>query len=296
MEAAVLPVRSDDTVAGYLRAHLAAVALSVAAFLLLFATTLRDLAFAWYRDGEISHGFLVVAGSAAIVFARRRAIGAAPARISFLGLSVLLAGLVLHFFGRARFTDFATSFGLWAAVLGSAWFVLGARAIGACPFPFFFLAFAVPPPNSILGPMRLGLRTIATRMSADILGSIGIEAVQSGNVLFAGDRELEVADACSGIRSLLVIVASAILFAWLFRAGWSRGAMLALAAIPITVAVNILRIVFLAVALVRFRTDMTEGAVHEAVSIAAFAASLGLLYACLRFLRWLVPARKEARA
>jgi exosortase len=273
-----------------------ALGLAAAAYCLLFGITIAGLVLFWYRDGDYSFGFLIPPACAIILWRSRAQVAAAPARRSLAGLAVLLLGIGLYFVGRARMTDFFLRAGVYVTLIGSVWFALGPGILRACPFPFFFLAFAFPPPAFLLGPLRQALRGIATSVSADVLAGIGYEVVRAGNTLVVEGHPLEVADACSGIRSLMVIVAAAVFYAWLFRAGWIRGAILTLTAIPVTIAVNILRIMIVAVALMSFDIDLTGGIAHDALSVGVFGISLAFLYASLLFYDWLVPRKKQETA
>src|SRR5690606_25440160 len=163
-----------------------------------------------------------------------------------------------------------------------------------------YLLFAVPPPQKVLHPLKLELKELATRASADLLSLGGYAARPEGNVLSVGSRLFEVADACSGIRSLVAILATATLFAWAARSGWWKGLALVACAVPITVAVNIGRILILVVAWSSWGIDLTTGFLHELLGYAVFASSLVLLWAAWRGIEWLsrwqAPLEEEEAA
>jgi exosortase len=274
------------TVASFLRRSRVWVALAALAFAALFWPTIRGLAECWLDDPDFSHGFLIPVIGGAILFSNRARIGSIAERRSTAGLIVLLASLGFYFAGCLSFTNVIERLALWGALIGSVWYLLGPAVLAAQPFPFFFLLLAIPPPYFLLLPIRLALKGFATRLSADALVLVGYPAFPEGNVLSLGEYRLEVADACSGIRSLMAIISTAILFAYLFEAGPWKGFVLTATAIPVTVAVNVLRIIIIAVALESFQVDWTHGAEHELVGFAVFGVSLGLLYASWRFYGW----------
>ncbi len=270
-------------------------ALSAAAvgFVVLFWPALVELVSFWNEDPDFSHGFLIVPISAGILWANRKSIGQLETRRSAWGLALTLTSLLVFFAGHLTRTNVVQRAGLWGTLVGGTWFLYGSMLPRRHPFPFLFLLFMFPPPHQWLVAIRLHLKRLATQMSADSLPLFGVDALEQGNVLVVAGRQLEVADACSGVRSLMAIVATAALFAYLFRTGTPRGVLLILTAIPVTVVINVLRIVVVSVALVRADIDLTAGTPHEILGFAVFALSLVLLFASARFWAWLFRWRTK---
>lgn len=270
----------------WIRANRILLAVAAAAATLLFWPTLVALWDQWMEDPDFSHGIVIVGVSIVLIYAKRGELGALTARRSLAGLAFLILCILLYAAGHRSMTRIVERLAVWGAVVGSLWFLFGARFLLARPFPYFYLLLCIPPPFFILSPVRLALKTFATRLSSDVLVLIGIPALPEGNVLTIGEARLEVADACSGIRSLMAVTATAVLFAYLFRMGISKGALLTAMSIPITVLVNVLRLVVVAVALTRFDIDLTSGWPHDTVGFAVFGISLVLLFGTSRFIEW----------
>ena len=268
----------------------------VAVGALLFWPALVSLWNQWMEDPDFSHGIVIVGVSAALLYAKREELGSLTARRSLVGLGFLILCLLLYAAGHRTMTRVVERLALWGAIVGSLWFLLGARFLLARPFPYFYLLLCIPPPFFILSPVRLALKSFATRLSCDALVRMGIPAIPEGNVLTIGECHLEVADACSGIRSLMAVTATAVLLAYILRMGVWKGALLTATAIPITVLVNALRLVVVAVALTSFQIDLTSGWPHDMVGFAVFGVSLSLLFATSRFVEWFFlwsPTRRE---
>jgi exosortase len=270
----------------FLRVQAVSLCLCAAAFLFLFWPTLASLVAFWVEDPDFSHGFLIPVVSGAILFTNRESLAGMKAERALTGLAVFLISLFLFFIGYLSLTNIFQRLGVWGALAGAVWFLFGTASVRAVSFPLLFLLAAIPPPFVILTPIRLALKGIATRLSADTLSILGQSAVPEGNVLALGEHRLEVADACSGIRSLMAIVSTAVLFAYLFKTGLVKGILLTLIAIPITVVINVLRVVVIAFALGKFDVDLTSGAAHELIGLAVFSLSLVLIYFCWRFCEW----------
>lgn len=279
----------EASVASYLRRNWFLVLAAVVGWLGLFWPTLVGLVEYWLEDPDYSHGFLVPVIAAGILYANRQAVGVLRPERSLVGLSVLLGSCGLLFLGVLSHTNVLERAAAWGSLVGGIWFLLGFRVLARAPFPYLYLLLAIPLPYNLLQPFRLALKAIATRITADLLRDLGGYAAHpEGNVLVVGEHLLEVADACSGIRSLMAIVSTAILFAYLFRTGWIKGTLLVATAVPVAVLVNVLRILIVSVALVSHSIDMTHGVEHETIGFLVFGLSLGLLFACMRFYDWLL--------
>jgi exosortase len=262
--------------------------LAPAGFVLCFWPVLQGLVESWAEDPDLAFGFLVPPISAALLHRHRRELAGRAAQGPAIGLAVVLFSTAVFIISYVACTNFPQRVAAWGALMGAAWFLLGSRAILSRPFPFFFLLLAIPPPEVVLGPLRIALKGFATRVSADLLALVGWGATAEGNILVLDDLRLEVADACSGVRSLMAMVASAVLLAHVLGAGWSRGCLLVATAIPLTILLNVLRVVLMAYCLKVHDLDLTAGLRHEALGYGTFAASLAILYGCSRFYEWLL--------
>ena len=287
---------AGTALASYCREKRWALVLLGAAYLLCFWPTLLGLVGSWRDDPDFSHGFLIPAIAAFLWVKGTGDARQLAVRPSSWGLVPFVGSILLFFAGRLSHTNAVERLAAWGALAGAAWALLGATVLRAKAFPLCFLLLAIPPPQLLLGPLRLGLKTLATRIAADVLAATGHVAVPEGNVLVLEGHRFEVADACSGVRSLMAIVATAVLLAFVFRSGWWKGAVLTLIAVPVTVLINVVRIVFVAWALVVPGLDVTSGLPHEALGAAVFVLGLGLLLATRRFLDWLCRWRPEERA
>jgi len=275
------------TVADWLRRGALPLALAGTAYLVLSWPALVELASFYGEDPDFSHGFLVPLISAAILWSNRSTLGALPARPSAAGLASVVFFLGVFFVGHLTRTNIIQRVALWGVLTSGCWAACGPALLKAKPFPFLFLALAIPPHHALLSSIRLGLKSYATMISADVLALLGVVATPQGNVLVVDQHRLEVADACSGIRSLMAIIATAFLFAYLFRTGALRGTLLVMTAIPVTILVNVLRIVIVAVALVRVDIDLTAGLSHQTLGLIVFCVSVAALWGSWTFYQWL---------
>jgi len=212
-----------------------------------------------------------------------------PVSRSRIGLLVTIASITCFFVGEfasVRRLASVQRFALWGAVFGGVWYILGSTVVRCIRFPLLFLALAIPPPYFVLGDIRLLLKEFATRLSAEILLLMGAPAAPEGNMLLVGDHQFEVADACSGIRSLMAILTTAVFVGYLVKSGFWKGILLCAMAIPVTIAVNIVRILTVAIAFIEFDIDLSSGWSHDLLGYTTYALSFALLFGIWWLLDW----------
>ncbi len=255
----------------------AGLALSIAAAL-LFVPTYVALAHGAWHDEEYAHGPIVLAVCALLAWRRRDALeeGGRPAPIA--GVLALAFGLVAYVVGRSQGL-IALEVGAELPVLAGVLLLVGGYAlVRRFAVPLVLLAFVVPLPGFILDTLTAPLKAGVSAAVAGLLHALGFPVVREGVVLDVGGHPMLVADACSGLNSLYGLLALALVYAQLTPpARRSRVALLALAAVPIAVAANIVRVLFLVVVTYRFGEAAGQGPLHTAAGVIVFVVALLLL-------------------
>jgi exosortase len=221
----------------------------LAAFLLLPAACLAwalwptfvELTRAW-NDPQYSHGWLVPVFAAFLLWSRRGKLDAAALRPSWWGLPPLAVGLALRLVGAAYYLNWLEMF----AILPCAWglcLLAGGGAAWRWAWPgILFLAFMIPLPYSLATFLSRPLQWLATLCSTFVMQTIGLPAVAEGNIIHINENMLNIVEACSGLRMLMVFIAMATAFAVIVRRPWVDKVLLIASAIPIALVSNILRI------------------------------------------------------
>ena len=244
------PLCPSPTARRWSRLPLLPLLLLAVAGLWAYWPTILELIRAWDRSPDYSHGYLVVPVALYFLWHRRHEYPGRPVRpggIGWadlgLGLLLLAASLGLRYLGaryRLGSVD-AWSMILWlagvVAILGG-WRVFWWSVPSLC-----FLWFMVPLPWRAERMFSLPLQGIATRLSTWTLQSLGQPAFAQGHVIFLGPHELEVAQACSGLRVLVATVALAFAYCVLIRKSWWKRIAIAVSTIPVALAANASRIV-----------------------------------------------------
>jgi len=249
----------------------------------------------WYTIPDYSHGFLVPLFSVFLIWDRRKIIRATPVRPSWAGIPLIIfaiAVLILGVYGVDLFTS-RVSFVLLMA--GLIWTFSGRAMLRELRFPLLVLLLAIPFPEIIFNKITFPLQLLASRVASDILPFLGVPTLQDGNVIQLPIMKLEVAEACSGIRSLMSLFALAIFYGYFLEKSTLRRTALALAAIPIAVAANVVRIVGTGLCVQYWDPDKAVGFFHEFSGWVMFVVSLFCLYLVHRAMRFL-PHRKGASA
>jgi len=210
----------------------------------VFAPAVLTLASVWSAVDYTSHGFLVPVVSFVIASSLQRQRARLPRVRDGRGAILLAAALALYVAGLGAGTPGAQGLALVGALAGAVWFLRGAAWLRALAFPIAFLLFMVPIPPTWLAPLIVGLLGFVTATSVGLLQALGVPVAREGNViLLPGGQSLFVAEACSGLTSLVTLTPIAVLIAWLSPLSLRSRALLVAAVVPIAMGANLLRVV-----------------------------------------------------
>jgi exosortase len=135
----------------------------------------------------------------------------------------------------------------------------------------------VPLPQSLVNVIAFPLQLVAADLAVSSLQAFGMPVLREGNIIHLPQSSLFVAEACSGLRSLMALGTLGIVFAYFFRKSWLERSILIASTIPIAVIVNAFRVALTAVLTRRWGMEMTEGAVHMTEGFFTFGVAFGLL-------------------
>jgi len=246
---------------------------------LLYGSILWNLVGQWWTDPNFSHGFFVPMFSAFVVWRDRERLAQIPIRQSWLGLPVIVAALMTLVVGVLGAEFFLSRSSLIVLLGGLIIYFAGWRLFQALLFPWLFLFLMIPIPSIVFNQITLPLQFLASRFAADVLRVLGVPVLREGNVIRLPSMPLEVAEACSGIRSLMSLGTMAIIYGYLADNKLWRRVVLVLVAVPIAVAANATRIVGTGLTVQYWDPDKGQGFFHEFSGWLIFIVSLTLLVA-----------------
>ena len=269
--------------------------LLVGVLIALYAPVLRSLAEQWYSDPDYSHGFLVPLLSAYLIWQRRDRLREVTRRPSAWGLLVVIGALGLLFLGSLGAELFLARFSLLCTICGLIVYFCGWAMLRALAFPMAFLLFAIPIPVIIYNEIVFPLQFVASKFATWTLETLNLFPImREGNVLILPGMSLEVVEACSGIRSLMSLLALAAGFGYLVERSIMARWILFLAMIPLAIVSNGTRVMVTAIMANYIGPQAAEGFMHEfsgwvifVVATVLFLGFYGLMTKTRKLLGWL---------
>lgn len=271
------------------REQLTAIGLVLGAMLLLYWSVINGLVTAWSTDDNYSHGFFIVPLALYFAWERKDKILASPQQPSWFGLVVVAGSLFLLVAGLLGAELFLSRVSIIFALAGAILFLFGWRTLRVLAFPLAFLFLMVPLPAIIFNKIAFPLQLLASHVGEYSVRSLDIPILREGNVLILANAKLEVAEACSGIRSLVSLFTLGIVFGYFVdNRVWVRS-FIALSAIPVAILANGLRVASAGVAAHNYGTAGVEGLFHEFSGWVVFVVAFLMMFALQRLLQRLTP-------
>jgi exosortase len=277
-----LPFRHDSAAAWGNPTSKAQFALLACVLVYLYGSVFSRLASQWSHDANFSHGFFVPVFALYVLWDRRQTLARVDRRPAWSGLWLLLSGLLCLSVGVLGAELYLSRVSIVPVLGGLAALFLGWRFLRAAAFPWLFLLLMIPPPALIFNQITFPLQIFASEAAANLLPLLGVPVLREGNVIHLPAMALQVAEACSGIRSLMSLVTLAVMYGYVLENRRTLRVLLALAAVPIAVAANSLRIVGTGLLVQYWDPDKAEGFFHTFSGWIIFVVSILLLFAVRR--------------
>jgi exosortase len=252
-------------------------ALLLLAFLALYYPFIQTLMRDWDTNDNYSQGYFIPFVAAFMIWWLRAELAAIEIRPSNWGIALVAFGLLQLFIAKVGSEYFLQRTSMIVVLFGIAFFLFGGRFTKTIWLPLVYLIYMIPIPAIIWNRIAFPMQLFASALTEDVVRLIGIPILREGNVLHLAQTSLEVVDACSGLRSLVNMLALATAFAFLVNTQvWKRW-VLFLAAFPIAVIVNIIRLSVTAVLASRYGGDVARGFLHDFSGWLVFVAGIALL-------------------
>jgi exosortase len=251
----------------------------------LYGRTLTHLVGQWWRDPNFSHGFFVPLFSAFVIWNERDRLARIPIRPSWSGLALVASGLGVLIVGQFGAELFLARFSMIMVLSGLIVLFLGPAYFRALLFPLAFLVLMIPIPAILFNQITFPLQLLASQVASTILPWLGVPVLREGNVIRIPAMDLEVAVACSGIRSLMSLTTLAVIYGYVMERRTLVRVLLALASVPIAVAANSIRIIGTGLLVQYWDAEKAEGYFHASWGLIIFVVSLIMLYMLHMLLR-----------
>jgi len=241
----------------------------------------------WAADDNYSHGFLVPFIAGYLAYMRRDELLSAEVRPSNYGLAIICFGLFMLLTGWLATEYFTMRSSMVIILAGSVLYLLGWRIFKILLAPLAYLLLMVPIPYIIYDAAAFPLKLFVTKASVLSLKALGVVVMHEGNVLMFPNITLEVADACSGLRSIMSLLALGAAYALVLHTKTRDRIILILSTLPIAVLTNCLRVIVTGILAQYFGSAAAEGFFHEFAGLFVFAGAVFMFVALGTLLkRW----------
>jgi exosortase len=267
-------------------------AISILLVVLYYRVAVK-LVYDWYTIPDYSHGFLVPFFAAFLIWDKRKVLKATPVKQTWSGIFLVVFStmvLILGVYGVELFTARLSFIMLMTGLIAT---FFGWAMVRALSFPLLVLVLAIPFPAILFNRITFPLQLLASRIASDILPMLGVPTLHEGNVIELPVMKLEVAEACSGIRSLMSLFTLAVFYGYFLERTTKRRVILALASIPIAVTANVARIVGTGLCVQYWDPEKALGFFHEFSGWVMFVVSLACLYLVHRAMRLISPVKAK---
>ena len=237
---------------------------------------LRHLVEQWSSDDDVSHGFFVPLVAGYIVWQRREKFPSLEWKPAWWGVALLVWAGVQAYLGTLGAELFLQRTAFLLSLVGMLLILGGTQLVRELAFPLLLLPFMIPLPTVVYNQITFPLQLFASAVAEKSLDVLNVPVLRDGNILELASQKLSVAEACSGIRSLLSLSFLSLVYAYLFdRKVWMRWVLL-IATVPIAIVANSARVTLTGI-FSEIDPSLAEGFFHEAEGWVIFVVALLIL-------------------
>jgi exosortase len=250
------------------------------ALAVLYHGTAPRLVHQWATDDDYTHGFLILPLALYFVWDGRERLKGLAARPSLWGAGLLAFGLLMLVVGSVGAELFLQRSSFVVVLAGLVWLILGTVFLRVLAFPLAFLVFMIPLPAIVMNAVAFPLQLFAAQTATFCMEAAGIPVLREGNVITLASTTLEVAEACSGIRSLQALLALGAVYGYFSqKAAWKKWALVLLS-VPIAIAANAFRVAGTGFLAHYWGAEMAQGFYHGFAGWIVFVVAFALLLGC----------------
>ncbi|MBU1340620.1 MAG: exosortase/archaeosortase family protein [Proteobacteria bacterium] len=247
-------------------------------FFFLYYKAIAKLISDWSIDPNFSHGFLIPFVALYMVWYKKNEISQIPHESSKTGIIIIILGMLIHIAGNVGSELFLMRFSMIITLSGIIMYYYGVKMFRELMVPVAYLIMMIPIPSIIWNKIAFPLQLFSANLSSHTISLLNIPVFREGNILHLANTSLEVIDACSGIRSLTSLLALTGVFAFLAPLGLFKKWILFFSAIPIAVAVNVIRLTITGAMAAWISPETAHGFLHDMSGLIIFGAALILVY------------------
>ena len=270
------------------------VSLLLVAAAFVYGKTMAGLAVDWWQNPDYSHGLLLPFALGYILYQKKDKLAAMTIQPSWLGLGIIVASQVVNLVGFLGAEFFLQRFSFLLFLAGLILFLMGPLHLAESAFALLLLFFAIPLPALIFNAVSLPLQFIASSWAESFLRVCQIPVYREGNILMLAQQTLNVAEACSGIRSLMSLITLGVMIAYFLPFRWWLKALFIASTVPIALVANSFRVAGTGVLGRWFGDAAAQGFFHTFSGWLVFVCAFGFLILEVTLLNWLLPQKSNS--
>jgi len=248
-------------------------------FILAFVPTFIWMWDRWFaRDSYYSHGILIPFVVGFLIWQKRDELALMRKVRSAWAMPLIILGVFMHLFGSLMRVYFISGFSMLLCLIGLILYFYGSALLKKILFPVLFLLFMIPVPLIIITNISFKMKIFAAEIATTLLNSSGISAIREGSVIRMQHAQVIVDDVCSGLRSLISLMALGSIFAYWMKSVMVRRCILFFLTIPIAIITNVCRVVFLSSVAEIWGPQYASGFLHNLSGFLVFALAFVLLF------------------
>lgn len=261
----------------------------------LFRESLGYMVELWGTKEEYSYGYILPFISLFLIWQSKTALEGAPIKGAWFGTALTLVGLALFFLGDLSTLYIVQQYAFLVVLTGLALALLGWQGFKPIWAAFALLIFMIPLPNFLYQGLSAQLQLLSSSLGVAVIRAFGISVALEGNVIDLGSLQLQVVEACSGLRYLFPLLTLGFLAAYFFRGAMWKRVLLFLSTIPITVIMNSIRIGMIGIMVEYWGRSMAEGFLHDFEGWAVFMGCTAFLVFEMWLLAKVGPDKRPLR-
>lgn len=260
--------------------------LLIGLWLLAYWSTFIDLLDTWNTKEEYSHGLLIPVITAYLIWQRKYLLNAQKIVPSWWGICILFFSGLIYFIGITADIDFLLRISLIVTLVGVTYSVFGWKILKLIFIPLLLILFSFPLPPVLQASLTAKLQLLSSQLGVSLIRFCDISVYLEGNIIDLGLFKLQVVEACSGLRYLFPLMSIAFICAYLYRVTFWKRAFIFASSIPITVAMNSLRIGVIGILVEYWGIEMAEGFIHDFEGWIVFMVCFAILFFEMWLLSW----------
>jgi exosortase len=251
----------------------------IGVLVILYAPVLKKLVHDWIHLPDFSHGFLVPVLSGYFVYIRKNQLASLRISGEWTGFGVILLGAVTFILGRLAAEEFTVRASLIIVFSGLILFHFGREHLRSLRFPLIFLILMIPIPSLLMDQLTFPLQFFVSMLASKCLDVVGIPTLREGNIIALPNTSLQVVEACSGIRSIISLLALSVVFAHFTQKTRLGKILLVFSTLPVSIFANAGRVFGTGVLAYFYGNWATRGFFHEFSGWLIFLVTSTLLFA-----------------